>query len=255
MAGSGKSNILVLIPCLNEEGRIGRVVLSVKEVFPSADIVVINDASTDRSAVEARMAGAVVLSHGCTLGYGAALETGYIHAVRHGYEIVLQMDGDGQHLANQLPALIDPLRDDSADIVIGSRYNGKSGATPILWPKRLGHRMFSLMIRALMGLQLSDPTSGFQGLNKRALTLFSSGVFPCDYPDSDVILMALMSGLRIREVPIQMQERTGGESMHTGLGPVYYGMKMLLSMFIVLLNFRTWHKWRNEQCIGTYTVR
>lgn len=244
------TRLLVLMPCLNEEGRIGPVIRSVREVLPSASVVVVNDASCDGSVAEASEAGAVVLSHGCNLGYGAALETGYLYAVKHGYDIVLQMDGDGQHPANQLPALMEPLLDGSADLVIGSRHceNSKTEATS--WLRSLGHRILSLIIFLLTGLRLSDPTSGFQGLNRVALSLFASGVFPCDYPDSDVMLMACISGLRIREIPVQMRERVGGKSMHSGLRPLYYSIKMLLSMFIVLLNFRVWHRWRREQLLS-----
>lgn len=246
------NRLLVLIPCLNEEGRIGNVILSVREVLPSADVLVIDDASTDCSAAEAGKAGAIVLSHGCKLGYGAALETGYLYAVKNGYDIVLQMDGDGQHLADQLPALLEPIRNGSADLIIGSRYREGSiaGTTPLL--RMIGHKIFSRIIFVLTGLRLKDPTSGFQGLSRQVLELFSSGVFPCDYPDSDVILMASMSGLRIREVPVLMRERTGGTSMHSGFKPVYYGMKMLFSMFIVLLNFHIWHKWRRVLSEGSF---
>ena len=237
---------LVLIPCFNEEGRAGAVIRSIKAVLPEADVVVVNDASSDGTAQEARSAGATVLSHPVNMGYGAALETGYFYAMQQGFDIILQMDGDGQHVAEDLPVLAAPLLTDAADIVIGSRYSpGNNPAdTPLL--RKIGHRMFSGIISCLTGLRLADPTSGFHGLNRRALLFLSSGVFPCDYPDTDVILMAHRTGLRIQEVPVRMRASAPGKSMHSGLRPLYYGIKMLLSILVVLLNYRVWRKWRNR---------
>ena len=140
------SRILVLIPCFNEQGRIGEVVRSVKSVLPSADIVVIDDASTDNSAAEACASGALVLTHGSNLGYGAALETGYIYAVNENYETVIQMDGDGQHPADQLPKLIGALTNDNPDIIIGSRYQENKSAASTSLIKKIGHKLISFII-------------------------------------------------------------------------------------------------------------
>ena len=226
-----KQEILVIIPCHNESGRLENVIRQVKQHLPSADIAVIDDASTDTSAEEALRANGVVLSHCTNLGYGAALETGYLYASDNGYKIVL----------------LAPITDGSADIVIGSRYTAGTSMQSATLIRRIGHKLFSCIIRVLCGLEITDPTSGFQALDRKALALFSSGNFPCDFPDSDVILMAKMSSLRIREVPARMLPRSGGESMHSGLKPLYYGIKMLLSIFIVLINFHTWRSWKNRK--------
>jgi len=246
LADVSGNRILVLIPCFNEQGRIGNVITNVKHAITTADIAVVNDCSSDNSAEEAIACGATVLSHCYNLGYGASLETGYLYAMEKGYDIVLQMDGDGQHQADQLSALLAPIVDSSADIVIGSRYKAGAPDGNVTAIRKLGHRIFAGIIFILVRMKLSDPTSGFQALNRKALDLFSSGNFPCDFPDSDVILMAKMSGLNIREVPTRMMPRSGGESMHSGLKPIYYGMKMLLSMFIVLLNFHIWQSWKKD---------
>lgn len=238
--------ILVVIPCFDEEGRIGQVVRSVRRQLPSVDVAVVDDASLDSSRTEAEQAGAVVLAHGCNLGYGATLETGYHFALTGGYDVALQMDGDGQHLADQLPALLTPLVEQSADIVIGSRYGDETHAYEATPLRKLGQRLFAWMIFTVGGLRLSDPTSGFQGLSRRALDLFVSGVFPYDYPDADVILMSRLAGLKIAEVPVKMLPRAGGKSMHSGLRPIYYGAKMLLSTLIVLLNMGAWRAWRRR---------
>lgn len=235
--------ILVIMPARNEQGRVGAVIEATRAVLPGADIAVINDGSTDATAPEAVTAGAVILPHAVSLGYGAGLETGYLYALDQGYDAVLQMDSDGQHLAGELPKLCAPLAADTADIVLGSRYLAE-GRFPISPLRRLGQRFFALLLRLLTGQRFTDPTSGFQGLNRRAIRFFASGVFPCDYPDADVLLMAHLAGLRIQEVPVRMAGRAGGASMHAGLRPLYYGMKMLLSLFIVLLNVHVWWTWR-----------
>jgi glycosyltransferase involved in cell wall biosynthesis len=242
-AASSNRDTVVVLPCFNEAGRIGGVVTGVRRVLPQADVVVVNDASTDGSAAEALSAGATVLTHGCNLGYGAALETGYLYVLERGYRHALQMDGDGQHLPEELGKLLSPLVNGASDLVIGSRYgSGQTAAANAV--RRAGHRVFSLLLFGITGLKFSDPTSGFQGLNRRALRLYASGVLPYDYPDADVILMSRLSGLRIVEVPVRMVPRAGGVSMHSGLKPLYYCAKMLLSMAIVLLNVGAWRRWR-----------
>lgn len=245
-AASPRQRMLVIMPAHNEAGRIGAVIGDLHRVVPDADVAVIDDASTDATADEARAAGAMVLTHAVNMGYGASLETAFLYAVKHGYAPVIQMDADGQHLPAELPALLAPLSEGGADIVLGSRYANhvRHYRTPPI--RRLGQLFFGTVLLVLTGRRFSDPTSGFQALSGRALRLFASGVFPCDYPDADVLLMAHWTGLRIREVPVRMVERSGGVSLHGGWKPLYYGMKMLLSVFIVILNYPVWHKWRTQ---------
>jgi hypothetical protein len=231
--------MVFITPCHNEEGRVGRVVQSLRRLFPAAETVVVDDCSTDASAEEAKSAGATVLPLVCNLGYGAALQTGYMYAMRSGFDILVQLDADGQHTVESIRDLIAPVVEGKADLALGSRHlASQSSPTPAI--RRLGHRVFSLALRAFGGPGLSDPTSGFQAMNARAVQLFSDDVFPCDYPDSDVMLMAHYAGLRIIEVPVVMLARAGGKSIHSGLKPLYYGIKMLFSMIIVFLNRNSW---------------
>lgn len=235
------------MPAHNEAGRIGPVIGEIRKVLPSAAVVVVNDSSTDDTGVEARRQGADVLPHAVNMGYGGSLETAYLFALREGYDILVQMDGDGQHVAGEIPRLLEPLREGVADVVIGSRYGSESrggeGIT-VPWIRKVGHRFFGGLLFLLTRRRFSDPTSGFQALNRHALEFLASGVFPCDYPDADVVLMAHLAGLRIREVPVRMVNRSGGISMHSGWKPLYYGMKMLLSVFVVLLDTPRWRVWR-----------
>lgn len=244
MRESTSGNVLVIMPAYNEAGRIGRVIRDIRATLPQADIVVVNDASTDGTAEEALGSGADVLSHAVNMGYGVSLETAYLYAMRWRYDRVVQMDGDGQHVAGEIPRLLEPLNAGVADMVVGSRYGAAGGGITVPFIRKAGHRFFSALLFLLTGRRFSDPTSGFQALNRRALSLLASGVFPCDYPDADVLLMAHLSGLRIREVPVMMENRDGGVSMHAGWKPLYYGIKMLLSVFIVLLNIPAWRAWR-----------
>ena len=246
MSKSTSGKLLVIMPAHNEEGRIGRVVREIRSTLPEVDIVVVDDTSLDGTAAEAMRAGADVLPHAVNMGYGVSLETAYLYAMRAGYDVVVQMDGDGQHVAGEIPRLLEPLRAGSADMVVGSRYGASGGSITVSLVRKAGHRFFAVLLFVLTGRWFSDPTSGFQALNHRALALLASGVFPCDYPDADVLLMAHLSGLRIREVPVKMANRDGGTSMHAGWKPLYYGIKMLLSVFVVMLNSPAWRVWRKR---------
>lgn len=227
--------LLVIILAYNEAERIENVVGSVKEHIPLCDVVVVNDASSDETRQKALRAGANVISHAVNLGYGSGLEAGYMYALENGYDNVLQMDGDGQHMAEEAYKIIAPVVHGEADICVGSRYLENNGYKTS-FPRRLGQRLFSLIYRMITGYNISDPTSGFQCLNRKALTFNLSGIFPDDFPDIDVLLMAHFAKLRVKEVAVRMLSRSGGTSMHAGFRPAIYVMKMLFSLFIVILN-------------------
>lgn len=235
-------DILVVIPAFNEEGRIGKVVAAVRAVLPPATVLVVNDCSGDGTAAEARAAGARVISHPINLGYGSALELGYLYAIRRGCDVVVQMDGDGQHLAEEIPKILTPVLAGEADVAFGSRYlGGSSYRVPLV--RRIGHRLLAAIFSAITHRKLADPTSGFQCLNRRAVAFLAKGDFPWDFPDVDVFLMIYFAGLTAREVPVRMVSRSGGRSMHSGLKPLYYMIKMLLSITIVVLNHRKWRQY------------
>ncbi|MGO9118330.1 MAG: glycosyltransferase family 2 protein [Desulfomonilaceae bacterium] len=238
----GIPRILILIPAYNEAGRIGKVVSSAKSALPDARVLVVDDCSSDTTAQEARQMGAIVVRHPINLGYGVALHTGFIFALRNNCEVLLQMDGDGQHLASELPKLLEPILSNHADLVIGSRYlNGGCGYDCGI-VRRIGQRMFEWIALAVTSRRFTDPTSGFQGMNIRAVKFFSGDDYPDDYPDADVLMMAHYVGLRVKEVAVRMESRSDGRSMHSGVKPFYYVMKMLLSMLLVILNWGRWRK-------------
>jgi glycosyltransferase involved in cell wall biosynthesis len=222
--------LLVVIPALNEAGRIRRVVEGVRRRV-DADVLVVDDGSSDATAPEARAAGAITATHAANLGYGAALQTGYRYALRHGYDAVLQLDADGQHDPASIPELLAAL--DRADLVVGSRFlHGESYRPPLL--RRLGMWLFGTVASGLAGQRLTDPTSGYQAISRRALAFYAHERYPADYPDADVLAMVVRSGLRLAEVPVRMLASPDGKSMHAGaLRQFYYVFRMSLALGLV----------------------
>ena len=222
---------LLVIPAYSESGRVGDVVRAVQENAPGVDVLVVDDGSPDSTAAEARAAGARVLRHPFNMGYGTALHSGYCAAMRGGYDRVLQMDADGQHDPKMLRHLVAEL-DRGTDIALGSRYIGRQAPRSSL-ARRVGTRFFSWITSGWIGARITDPTSGFQGLSRRALESVVNDGFPEDYPDADVLVQHHLRGLVVREIPVLMHERIGGLSMHRGARIAYYGYKMLLTLLLM----------------------
>jgi hypothetical protein len=231
------ANKLVLIPAFNEERMIATVIDRVRAVVPDFDILVVNDGSRDGTAAAAAAAGARVVSHPFNMGYGVAIQTGYKYALRQGYDFLVQIDGDGQHDPAHIPQLLEPLQQGEADFVIGSRFLGGDSYRPPL-ARRIGMALFRTIVTRVVGQRLSDCTSGYQAFNRRVMHFFASDLFPCDYPDADVLISLHLAGLKVRELPVRMYPNVEGKSMHGGLKPLYYVFKMLLSILVTLLRDR-----------------
>jgi glycosyltransferase involved in cell wall biosynthesis len=230
-------DVLIIIPAYNEEGRVGEVVQDVRSTFPSADVLVIDDGSADDTAAEARRAGGMSLSLPVNAGYGAALQTGYKFAVRNGYAIVGQIDGDGQHRAEYLATMYKALEDQDADVIIGSRFLDRDGHYRPSRARAVGIGLFARIASLITRQHISDPTSGFQLMRIDVARFFCSDVYPTDYPDADILILLHRTGYRVREVPVQMRP-SPGRSMHSGHSSPYYVYKMLLSIFVTLLRPR-----------------
>jgi glycosyltransferase involved in cell wall biosynthesis len=230
-------DVLIIIPAYNEEGRVGEVVQDVRSTFPSADVLVIDDGSADDTAAEARRAGGMSLSLPVNAGYGAALQTGYKFAVRNGYAIVGQIDGDGQHRAEYLVTMYKALEDQDADVIIGSRFLDRDGHYRPSRARAVGIGLFARIASLITRQHISDPTSGFQLMRIDVARFFCSDVYPTDYPDADILILLHRTGYRVREVPVQMRP-SPGRSMHSGHSSPYYVYKMLLSIFVTLLRPR-----------------
>lgn len=227
------SGTLIVIPALNEERRIRAVLDGIRRVVPGVSVLVVDDGSRDATAAQARAGGARVAPHPFNLGYGAALQTGYRYALRHGFERVLQMDADGQHEPESIPAVIAGL-EGGADLVLGSRFLAAGSYRPP-WTRRLGMRLFGALASCALGRRVSDATTGFQGLSRRAVAFYDGpGMFPHDFPDANMIVRVARAGLRVAEVPVRMRDNPTGGSLHVGLRPVLYVAKMLFSILVEL---------------------
>lgn len=235
------SKTLIIIPAFNEELKIAEVIRGAKKSLPNAEILVVDDGSTDRSREMALREGVKVISHPFNLGYGAALQTGYQYALKNDYESIIQIDGDGQHDPLFLHELLDVIEKEDGDLVIGSRFlpfkNANLGYAPYQPPllRKWGMRLFRGITSLIIKQNITDPTSGYQAMNRKILDWVSSDKFPSDYPDADVIIMLHKAGFRIREVPVRMFENKTQKSMHTGWKPLYYVFKMFLSIFVTLM--------------------
>ncbi len=224
---------VIIIPAYNEAGRISSTIASTRKVT-DADILVVDDGSKDDTADEARQAGAVVLTLPFNLGYGGALQTGYKYALRKEYKYAIQMDADGQHDPAYILPLLEDVRSDKVDMAIGSRFLGEGDYRPTTM-KKIGIVFFRTIASAITGQKITDPTSGFQALNRKAMKFYASAAYPVDFPDTDVLVMLHKKGVRFQEVPVRMNHSTKGKTMHSGFIPVYYLFKMMLSIFVTLL--------------------
>ncbi len=231
--GNAQPRILVIIPAFNEEDSLGRVLRRVKAAIPTADVVVVNDGSYDATAEIAEGYGATLLSLPFNLGIGSAMQTGFIFGRDRSYDIAVQVDGDGQHDPCEIPELVQYLVSSGADVVIGSRYLEDRGyITPRL--RRIGIIILSSLITALLGKQITDPTSGFRAMNRRVMT-FCADDYPFDYPEPESVVIFKRAGFNILEVPVTMNPRYGGQSSITPMRSAYYMVKVILAILIDLL--------------------
>jgi hypothetical protein len=246
--GSGNSGVLIIIPAYNEAANIVRVIQSIRGHVPDADILVINDGSKDPTASLAKNAGAHVVSHPFNMGYGVACQTGFKYAFRKGYDYVVQIDGDGQHEPSCIPDLVTAVKDLKVDVVLGSRWLGLAQYKgPLL--RKFGKFFFAFLASLITKHKVTDPTTGFQALNRKVVQFYCTEVYPVDYPDADMLIVLDRAGFRVKEIPVIMYHNLTGQSMHAGLiRPIYYGMKMMMSITMTL--FRNDRKLIHPQMQG-----
>ena len=229
---------LAVIPAYNEQETVARVIDSLHEHAPGFDILVVDDGSADNTGDIARSAGATVLRHPFNLGIGGAVQSGFIYALENGYEYMVQVDGDGQHCADQIRLLQDEMAADRRmDMVCGSRFLSEEYGYPAPISRRTGIHIFAFMLSRIVGQRVSDPTSGFRLYNRRAIAVFA-GDYPHDYPEVEAVLMVHHHRLRMGEVPVRMLQRDGGVSSIRSGKSVYYMIKVLLAIFIGLARAR-----------------
>lgn len=219
---------LIIVPAYQEEVNILRVLEDIQAHIPQADILVVNDGSTDQTALLARRAGVKVIDHPFNMGIGAAVQTGFKYAYDHGYFAALQIDGDYQHPAREGPGLLAVLTEEQADLVIGSRFLDDTGYRGS-WLRRLGNRLFQWVNVLVIGQKIVDNTSGFRAYSQRAIEILAH-TYLGDYPEPESISYLKTLGCTIIEIPVQMRNRPGGKSSITPLRSIYYMVRVLTSI-------------------------
>jgi len=227
----------VIIPAYNEEISIAGVIKGIKRCS-DIDIIVIDDGSYDSTARVAKKVGAFVISHPFNMGYGVALQTGYKFALKHNYDILLQIDGDGQHSPDIIPEFFRQMEKKECDVLIGSRFLGGNYKTGFL--KSAGIFLFKIITR-IFGAKITDPTSGYQCISREVFSVFTHDSFPCDYPDTNIIIRLNRMGFLVKEIPVKMKKNPEGRRMHKGFFKItYYFFSMFLSIFITLISDRNY---------------
>lgn len=222
-----------MIPARDEATTLAAVIRGIRAALPHADILVIDDQSEDETARIATEQGAFVLRLPIHVGIGAAVQAGFQFAHSRGYRVALRSDGDGQHPATELRALLTPLLAGEADVVTGSRYLRRGGFVASPW-RRLGSFLLAAEITLLTSQRVTDPTSGLSAFNERAIALFAAE-YPPDYPEPEAIVALRRAGLRLREIPTTMRARQGGVSSITTLHAAYYMLKVSLAVLVMAL--------------------
>lgn len=236
--------ILVIIPAYNEEKSIYNVVSSVKLNIPFADVLVVNDGSCDNTYGEARRAGAKIINLTNNLGIGGAVQSGYIYAYIEGYDIAIQVDGDGQHNPRDLKNLINEIEDGNTDIVIGSRFVERTEYKPSFF-RKVGIKYFSMLVSILCGRNYYDTTSGYRVVKRKGIELFSN-YYPKDYPEVETIVYACKNGLNIKEIKVEMNDRKAGKSSITPIMAIYYMIKVTVST----INVALYCSYSNVRCLN-----
>lgn len=237
-----KPRILVIVPCYNEQGAIANVVRSIALVREQhgyqLDILIVNDCSTDNSMAVIRTLPCLHLNLPVNLGIGGAMHSGYRYACQHDYDVAVQIDGDGQHPAEELPNVLAPVLAQQTDVAIGSRFINRQGFQSS-FARRLGINYFRWLNKLLIGKTVHDSTSGFRAFNRRTIEL-ASNYYPDEYPEPESIVQFGLQGLRIQEVPVRMRHREEGVSSIDTTRAFYYMLKV--SLGILFTYFRLINK-------------
>ena len=232
------SKVLLIIPAYNEEESLRSLIEEIKTVCPYVDYLVVNDCSSDDTERLLEELGANYITLPCNMGIGGAVQSGYRYAAQNGYDIAIQIDGDGQHDVRFVKDMVKLIEDKQADVVIGSRFIDKEGFQSSQ-ARRIGIRILSMLIRLMCGAKVKDVTSGFRAVNRRFIELFAEN-YPDDYPEPEVIVTTKLYGAVIKELPVVMRERTTGKSSINLKRSIYYMIKVSLAIIIcrISLGFR-----------------
>lgn len=228
--------VLIIIPAYNEEENIVKVIQELQKDIPkNFDILIINDCSTDNTEEVLKQNRIHYINNIFNMKYALTIQTGIKYALENDYDYVIHMDADGQHIPKETIKLYNTIKKDNCDIVIGSRYIRDLGY-PCPFFRRLGTKIFVLLIKLFTGKKIADPLSGFQCLNKRVITEYSKkGAYP-EFPDANLVIEMLFKGYKIEEIPVKMRLRENGESMHGGIiKPIRYMIQMFYAIVLIVI--------------------
>jgi glycosyltransferase involved in cell wall biosynthesis len=220
------------VPAYNEAGSIRSVVREIAAADRDLEVLVVDDGSTDDTTRLAAAAGARVLRLPFNLGIGGAVQTGYQFALAHGFDLAVQVDGDGQHDPTEIPRLLAPILDDCADMVVGSRFAAEPGYRGT-FGRRIGIRIFAGLVSLIVRQRVTDTTSGFRAVNRLGIRLFAAD-YPHDYPEVEATVLVFRHQLRMVEVPVRMRHRATGRSSITLAFSIYYMVKVTLALGVGL---------------------
>ena len=227
---------LIIIPAYNEEKCIKKVVDNVMEVNNNVDVLVVNDGSKDDTLIEAKKTKAKVLNLPFNLGIGGAVQAGYLYAYKNNYDVAIQLDGDGQHNPKYIEEMVSIIKENKAEMVIGSRFIEETGYNQT-FARMFGIRIIRVIMKIFTGKKIFDPTSGYRAVNKRIIKKFSED-YPYDYPEPDTNMRLLKEKVQIMEIPVEMHNRETGKSSITPLKSIYYMIKVTLAMLICVIEKR-----------------
>ena len=227
--------VLFVIPAYNEEANIENVIKEIKRDVKYADILIINDCSTDNTKKIIENNNVKCITGIFNLKYAWAVQTGIKYAYQNDYDYVIQFDADGQHIAKEAEKLLNEMKKSNVDIVIGSRFLKDTGYKHPFF-KKVATKLFTLIIKIFCKQEITDPTSGFQCLNKKVIEYYSKmGNYP-EYPDANLIIDVLLKGFTIKEISVKMRLREAGESMHGGIiKPIKYMINMIYTITVILI--------------------
>ena len=227
---------LVFIPAWNEEASLAAVIADVRQQLPAADVLVVDDGSSDETSARARECGVLVATLPFNQGLGAALQTGYLYALREGYDFCAHLDADGQHPPAEVKRLLEVVEADRADLVIGSRYHDPEAEAAAddyrpTFSRRIGTSVFRFFLTLATRQRFTDTTSGMRAANRRVMSLFSAHYSP-DFAEIESLQLAVREGLRVEEVPVRMLERAGGNSFLTPLRSAFFIFKGVVVLLV-----------------------
>jgi len=223
--------VLIMIPAYNEAKAIDFLVREINRLYPSFDIVVINDGSTDATEQLAESAGANVITLPINLGIGGAIQTGFRYAAEEDYDCTVQVDGDAQHDPASLLNVVNPIINDQVDLCIGSRFLAEGSGFKSTYMRRIGIRFFARLLGNLTGIPLTDPTAGYRATGKKLIKEFAN-YYPIDFPEPEAIKIAQRFRARITEVPVKMRKRLGGISSIRYFSTIYYMIKVTFAILL-----------------------